>query len=324
MNLIQVEQANDDYLQSRLKQDKYKSRFRTLKFGNSTVHTCDGKIWVPSNLQARIIDWYHTNLRHPGVMQMINSIGQTFSWKGMRAQIEDHVKSCNECQRHKIVGKPNYGLLPLVPALCNKDPFKKVHVDCAGAWTVRIEEEIIKKEIEYKIHILLMVDACTNWCELALIPTANSKTCAAQFDTNWLCRYPRPTEVGHDNGKEFMGEEFQELLVSYDIESKPTTVKNPTAQSLVERLNLTLGDHLRVSIYSIDDWYDDVNHLIQACAWAIRTTVPSNCRYIPSQLTFGMDMIFRKHVKIDWQLLKSQRRNQTIASKKREQETHSK
>jgi hypothetical protein len=31
-----------------------------------------------------------------------------------------------------------------------------------------------------------------------------------------------------------MGEEFQELLISYGIESKPTTVKNPTAQSLVE------------------------------------------------------------------------------------------
>ena len=67
MNLIQVEQANDEYLQSRLKQDKYKSRFGTLKFGNSTVHTCDGKIWVPLNLQARIIDWYHTNLRRPRV-----------------------------------------------------------------------------------------------------------------------------------------------------------------------------------------------------------------------------------------------------------------
>jgi hypothetical protein len=41
-----------------------------------------------------------------------------------------------------------------------------------------------------------------------------------------------------------MGEEFQELLISYDIKSKPTTVKNPTAQSLVERLHLTLGDQL--------------------------------------------------------------------------------
>ena len=44
MNLIQAEQAKDEYLQSRLKQDKYKSRFGSLQVGNSTVHTFDGKI----------------------------------------------------------------------------------------------------------------------------------------------------------------------------------------------------------------------------------------------------------------------------------------
>ena len=101
-----------------------------------------------------------------------------------------------------------------------------------------------------------------------------------------------------------MGEEFQELLTSYGCRSKPTTVKNPTAQALVERLHLTLGDQLRTSIYSIDDWHEDINHLLQSCAWAIRTTVPSNTPHNPSQLVFGMDMIFRRQANIDWQLLK--------------------
>ena len=59
------------------------------------------------------------------------------------------------------------------------------------------------------------------------------------------------------------------MLASYGIKSKPTTVKNPTAQALLEKLHLTLGNHLRVSIYSNDDWHEDVNHLLQACAWAI-------------------------------------------------------
>lgn len=161
----------------------------------------------------------------------------------------------------------------------------------------------IMGESKYTIHILTMLDACTNWIELALIPTANSKSCAIRFDTDWLCRYPCPTEVGHDNGPEFIGEEFQELLISYGIKSKPTTVKNPSAQALVERLHLMLGDHLCTSIYVIDDWHEDVNHLIQACAWAIRTTSPSNLPYNPSQFTFGMDMIFREHTKIEWKML---------------------
>ena len=144
-----------------------------------------------------------------------------------------------------------------------------------------------------------MLNACTNWVELTLIPTTNSKSCTIQLDTYWLCHYPHPTEVGHDNDSEFIGEEFQELLISYDLKSKPTTVKNPMAQALVKCLHLTLGDHLRVSIYSIDHWHEDINNLLQACAWAIQTTSPSNSPYNPCQLTFGMEMIFRQQVKID-------------------------
>ena len=96
------------------------------------------------------------------------------------------------------------------------------------------------------------------------------------------------------------------------------TVKNPTAQALVACFHLTLGDQLRTSIYSIDDWHDDINHLLQSCAWAIRTTLPSNIPHNPSQLVFGMDMIFRQQAKIDWQLLKRQRRVQAITNNKKE------
>ena len=185
-------------------------------------------------------------------------------------------------------------------------------MDCAGPWTVRVTS-ISGEVVSYKIHILTTVDACTGWCELALIPTANSKSCSNIFDTNWLCRYPRPSEVGHDNGNEFMGEEFQTLLVSYDIKSKPTTVKNPIAQSLVERLHLSIGDYLRTSIYA-EDWQEDVNSLIQAVAWAIRTTTPGNAPYCPAQMAFGQDMLLRRKVIIDWQLLKEQRQKQAIAN----------
>ena len=44
-------------------------------------------------------------------------------------------------------------------------------------------------QIEYKIYTMTIADACTNWVELALIPTANSKSCAIQCNTNWLYHY---------------------------------------------------------------------------------------------------------------------------------------
>ena len=89
----------------------------------------------------------------------------------------------------------------------------------------------------------------------------------------------------------------------------------------MECLHFTLGDQLRLSIYSIDNWQKDVNHLIQACASPIQTASPSNLPYNPSQLTFGMDMIFRQQAKVDWQLLKLQYRQQATANNKKENQT---
>ena len=115
-----------------------------------------------------------------------------------------------------------------------------------------------------------------------------------------------------------MGEEFQELLTSYGCQSKPTTVKNPQAQALVERVHLTMGDQLRIQTYSINSWEDDVELLVQATAFAVRATVPSNIPYSPSQLVFGMDMVMRQPINVDWNKLKQQRTQQAIANNTKE------
>jgi hypothetical protein len=77
-----------------LTQEKFKKHFATLTFGKTTVLTLNGKILVPASLQSRVIDWYHTNLCHPGETGTAHSIAQIFGWTGMWAQVEEHVKSC--------------------------------------------------------------------------------------------------------------------------------------------------------------------------------------------------------------------------------------
>ena len=118
----------------------------------------------------------------------------------MYRKVKNHIKTCDACQHHKISGKGQYGQMPLVSPLRDKDPFEKVYIDCAGPWTVRIKNDVMQELSDYKIHILTIVDAVTNWPELALIPSANSRRCTKMFDLCWLCRYPHPNTVGHGNG----------------------------------------------------------------------------------------------------------------------------
>jgi hypothetical protein len=93
--------------------------------------------------------------------------------------------------------------------------------------------------------------------------------------------------------------------------------QNPTANLLVERLHSTLEDQLRTKILG-KDIVGEVNYLIQIALFANRVTTPSNCAYSPSQLTYGVDMIFRQKILIDWVALKQVRRLQAVANNAKE------
>ena len=146
---------------------------------------------------------------------MINTIGQTFVWKGLTTSVGNHGGTCNSCQRNKHTNKKAYGKLPLVLALRRKEPWQTVHVNCGGPWTIRYFVDETGQIILFEFHVLGMVDAGTNWCEVARITTASSIATAKAFNQQWLSCYPRTLGCVHDNGNQFTCIEFQELLLSY-------------------------------------------------------------------------------------------------------------
>ncbi len=91
---------------------------------------------------------------------------------------------------------------------------------------------------------MTMVDSCTNWSEATPLLNHSAKHAAKKFDNAWLSSKSLPLQVVHNNGTEFIGAELEEMLSSYNIELKCTTVKNPTANALVECLHSTLEDQL--------------------------------------------------------------------------------
>ncbi len=159
---------------------------------------------------------------------MIQTLKQQFWWKGLSNHVEQCVRICDICQRCKVSHK-KYGKLLLRRLSADLAPWTTVAVDLVGPWTVRTGNR------DFKLLALSAVDCCTNWVELQFITDKSSEEVALIFDRTWLNRYPRPIAVIHDNGKEFVGFEFQELLQSYGIDSTPTTVKNPQANAIVER-----------------------------------------------------------------------------------------
>jgi hypothetical protein len=66
----------------------------------------------------------------------------------------------------------------------------------------------------------------------------------------WSCRYPQCCHLIYDNGSDFKLH-IKYLCESYGIMCKPTTVKNPQANGLLERVHQVLGQMLRTAEFNM-------------------------------------------------------------------------
>jgi hypothetical protein len=73
-----------------------------------------------------------------------------------------------------------------------------------------------------------------------------SECIAKLVNKTWLCRYPQCRHLIYDNGSEFKLH-FEYLFESYGITRKPTMVKNPRANEILERAHQVLGQMLRTA-----------------------------------------------------------------------------
>ena len=290
INTSEIKQAQQKYatLLKWLKEGHPTKIFVEILLGNETVWAYKAKrgeeeplVYVPLDLREAIIEWYHVMLKHPGAERLLATMRTHFNWPGMTKTIENYVKNCDICQKNKITGNKKYGKIPLAEEWDNFNPWECVHVDMVGPWKVKYKLTISEKTISIDLLALTMIDRVTSWPEFAIAHDASAIHNAILFDKNWLCRYPRPLQVIHDNGSEFIGQEFQEMLHSYGITIKPTSVKNPQANSMIERVHLSMGDKLRATTFEGEDWFTDVDQELQPIAWAIHSTINSSTDHTP-------------------------------------------
>ena len=145
-------------------------------------------------------------------------------------------KQCITCTKNKVPS-PKYDLLP--PSTNLYEPCEYFQIDLIGLWKITDS-----KGLDFLIKAVTMIDVGTRWPELQSSTEKGSSNISFIFDREWICRYPRPKMVIYDNGTEFSSE-FHELLLSYGIIPKRTTIKNPQTNYFIERIHLVIANELR-------------------------------------------------------------------------------
>jgi len=240
----------------------------------------------------------------------------------MDAEIENYVKQCLECQKCKKTAVRPVGHVP-VREKRSVTLWNRIHLDCIGPWGIDVKILDTGKTVKKEFSALTMICEATLWPEITRIKCGKSWHIAHAFDSTWLCRYPPTSVVVYDNGGEFCGVEFQELISSYSIKGVPTTVRNPQANGCLERMHLTAADMMRTMTLEVNEECqiridDAISTMIQAVAWGLRTTVSTVTQMSPGGAVFNRDMIFSFRMRADWEAVERKRNQLAIVGNNRE------
>ena len=283
-----------------------KPEYQTKEFrggGRSVSLICyKDKIVVPKSLQRRIVQWYHTHLCHPGETRTEATVKQHFTWKKAKEMVHDICSKCPTCQRTKK-STIKYGHLPAKVAEVN--PWEKLCVDLIGPYTIKNSET--GKSLT--LHCVTMIDPATGWFELHTIEGKSAMEVANIVEQTWLSRYPWPQELVYDRGPEFMGDFANMIADDYGITKRPISVRNPQANSIIERIHQTLGNIIRTfELHEDSDVTQDTwKGVLSAALFALRATYHTTTQATPMQLVFGRDAILNVQFQADWKYIKDRK-----------------
>ena len=132
-NEIEDRQKDDPEIQKLLREKPQQYKKTRYKFGDTqySLVTKDDKIVVPKALHCKGVIWYHELLMHPGETRTELTLGQHFTWRGMRKTVEDVCGKCQACQLQKPKLK-RLGHLP--PKLPEEIPWERLCIDLIGPY----------------------------------------------------------------------------------------------------------------------------------------------------------------------------------------------
>jgi hypothetical protein len=116
----------------------------------------------------------------------------------------------------------------------------------------------------------------------------------------------------YDNGNEFKLH-FKTLRDSYGLKQKPTSIKNPQANAILERVHQVLMTMVGTAELDMADTVEpsDVADFLTNAAWAIRSTYHTVLKASPGAAIFGRDMLFDIPFLADWNKIGEYRQRQT-------------
>ena len=184
------------------------------------------RVVIPSQDRPAILKELHGG--HVGASRMKELARSYLWWPNIDGDLENLVKTCNECLTTRN-SPPKAELHPWEwPAY----PWHRLHIDYAGP-------------VQGK-YFLVLVDAHSKWVEI--FPTVGPSTAETiKHLRHCFCQFGFPVTVVSDNGPCFTSQEFKEFLECNGVRHVKSAVYKPSTNGLAERMVQTFKNGLKTT-----------------------------------------------------------------------------
>ena len=241
--------------------------------------------------RVKIIMDIHDEIGHWGHNAVFDGVRRRYQWAGMYVDVEQWVKSCEECQRKSRL-RYEEGLHPTWSVMV----FDKLGVDV-----------VYMPRSEDGSYLVLARDDLSGWVEGRAIDAVNSFNVSKFLYEEVICRHGCPRHIVLDGGRENM-DLTKDLLEGYRIRNTIISAYHPQTAGLIERGHGPIVSSL--AKYCHDDPASWPRHLALAL-WADRISVRRSSGYSAFELLYGrecllpVELMIESWQTVDWEGIKS-------------------
>ena len=201
--------------------------------------SCKGKVWIPSDPSLRKLIMerkYDSRVAgHMGMDKTMELVDLNFYWPEMAKDIEDYVRSCEDCQKNKASRHKRHGTLH--PLELSDAPWDAISMDfitqlpksdgCSMVW-------VIVDHFTKMAHFVPVKDG-----------QKTAEDCAKLFLENIWKLHGLPSSIISDRDPVFTSKFWAELMGRLDVRLRKTMAFHPQTDGNTKRVNQSLEKYLR-------------------------------------------------------------------------------
>jgi len=238
-----------------------------------------GKIWVPNKegIRTNLIRQQHDipQAGHGGTAKTTELLQRKYYWPHMRNTIKQYVKSCDICQRTKVVRHAPYDLMK--PNEAPDRPWKSISMDFIT--------DLPKSEGDDAI--LIVIDRLTKMAHfLPCTKEIDARKFSELFMREIFRLHGLPKDIITDRGSIFTSDLWKETTKQLGIERRLSTAFHPQTDGQKERTNSTLEQYLRAYVnYQQDNWKE----LLPMAEFAYNNGYQESIKHTPFFANYGVN-----------------------------------